>query len=42
MGAWLLEFLPQMGRSAVDESNGSVISPTRVVVEEVARKVHRQ
>ena len=36
----LPEFLPPVGRSAIDESNGGDISPARVIVEEVAEKVH--
>ena len=41
MGARLSEFLPLVGRSATDKSNGGDISPARVVVGEVG-KVNRR
>ena len=41
MGDRLSEFLPPMGRSAADESNGGDISLARVVVGEIVGKVHR-
>ena len=39
MGDWLPEFLPLVGRSDADESNGGDISPARVVIGEVTEKV---
>ena len=39
---WLPKFLPLVDRSAADELNGGDISPTRVVIGEVAKKVCRR